>query len=154
MYNLLDEGFDLQIMSKLKDCLEVLEDVLNVKSAPYEVDGKKRIAAPLGAHLKMFEYTYKKDKSQDQITLPNFYYIINPGIAFPIDFNYQHEGVDFMARLRPELVAFFRDYYHKSESPQLLVQAFMKTSLSEEARKHEDEKAVEAAQLISNYKVP
>jgi hypothetical protein len=110
MYNLLEDGYDLQIMSKLKDCLEILEDVLNIKSAPYDMDGKKRIAAPLGAHLKMYEYTYKKDKSQDQIILPNFYYIINPGIAFPIDFNYQHKGVDLMSRLRPELVAFFREY--------------------------------------------
>lgn len=108
-----------------------------MKSAPYEVDSKKKVLAPLGAYLKIYEYTYKKDKSQDQITLPNFYYIINPGIAFPIDFNYQHNDVNLMARLRPELVAFFRDYY-KSDTPQLLVQAFMKTSLSEEIKRHED----------------
>jgi len=34
VYNLLDEGFDLQMMSKLKEGLDIIEDVLNVKSEP------------------------------------------------------------------------------------------------------------------------
>lgn len=133
--------------------MDILEDVLNVKSAPYDIDNKKKIIAPLGLNLKVYEYNYKKDKSQDQITLPNFYYIINPGIVFPVDFNYQKEKINLMARLRPELVAFFRDYY-KEEDPQLLVQAFMKSSMPEDFKRHEDEKAIEASRLIQTYKVP
>lgn len=140
-------------MSKLKECLQILEDVLNVKSTAYEIDSKKKILAPLGPNLKIFQYTYKKDKSQDQITLPNFHYIINPGIVFPIDINYQHNQGNLMARLRPELVAFFRNY-SKLESPQLLAQAFMKTSLSEQIKRNEQKKVGDAAQLIANLKIP
>ena len=29
---MVEEGCDLQLMGKLKDCLEVIEDILNVKS--------------------------------------------------------------------------------------------------------------------------
>lgn len=32
VYNLTDEGFDLQLMNKLKENLQVVEDILNVKS--------------------------------------------------------------------------------------------------------------------------
>lgn len=66
--------------------------------------------APLGNTLKVFEYNFKKDKTQDQIILPNFYYLINPGIVFPIDYNFQKSSLNALARLRPEIVAFYRDY--------------------------------------------
>ena len=61
--------------------------------------------------MKLCEYNYKKDKSQDQMTLPHFYYLINLGVIFPLDFNFQKAHINENARLRPELVAFFRDIY-------------------------------------------
>lgn len=85
--------------------------------------------APLGIGLKIFEYNFKKDKSQDQATLPNFYYLINPGIVFPLDFTAQKMALQPYARLRPNIVAFYRDYY-KGSDPQLMSQAFMISSLS------------------------
>lgn len=42
------------MMGKLKDCLDVIEDVLNVKSEPYDIDAKKKVLAPLGPKLKVF----------------------------------------------------------------------------------------------------
>lgn len=60
-----------------------------MKSQPIETNSKKQISAPLGVNLKIYEYNFNKDKSQDQATLPNFYYLINPGIVFPLDFNAQ-----------------------------------------------------------------
>ena len=89
VYNLHSHEGDLQLMARLKDSLDVIEDVLNVKSEPYDIDAKKKVLAPLGPRLKIFEYNFKKDKTQDQVTLPNFYYLINPGIVFPIDYNCQ-----------------------------------------------------------------
>jgi hypothetical protein len=52
---------------------------------------KRKVLAPLGSSLKIFEYAAKKDKTQDQAILPNFYYLINPGLIFPVDFNFQKE---------------------------------------------------------------
>lgn len=111
VYNILSDGYDLQLMGKIKESLDILEDVLNVKSELLEIDSKKKVHAPLGASLKIFEYSGKKDKTQDLVTLPNFYYLINPGVVFPVDYNYQKKSINEMARLRPEIVAFFRDYY-------------------------------------------
>ena len=79
-------------MSKLKEYLEVIEDILNVKSEPIELDEKKKIVAPLGLHLKIYEYNFKKDKTQDQAFLPHFYYLINPDIVFPLDYLAQKKG--------------------------------------------------------------
>jgi hypothetical protein len=81
--------------------------------------------APLGIGLRIFEYNFKKDKSQDSAaTLPNFYYLINPGIVFPLDYIAQKTALQPYARLRPNIVAFYRDYY-KGSDPQLMSQAFM-----------------------------
>jgi hypothetical protein len=38
VYNLTDEGFDLQLMNKLKENLEIVEDILNIKSEPIDLD--------------------------------------------------------------------------------------------------------------------
>lgn len=75
--------------------------------------------APLGISLKIFEYNYKKDKSQDSAILPNFYYLITPGIVFPLDYIAQKTALQPYARLRPNIVAFYRDYY-KGNDPQLM----------------------------------
>lgn len=47
---------------------------------------KKKLSAPLGIHLKIYEYSVKKDKSQDITSLPDFYYLINIGKIFPLDY--------------------------------------------------------------------
>ena len=135
VYNLIDDGFDLQIMSKLKEGLEIIEDVLNVKSQPFQIEPRKKILAPLGITLKIFEYNYKKDKSQDSTTLPNFYYLINPGIVFPLDYTAQKIALQPFARLRPNIVAFFRDYY-KGDDPQLMSQAFMLSNIPQDTKKY------------------
>lgn len=110
VYNLRASDGDLQLMGRLKEALEVIEDVMNVKSEPFEVEAKRKVLAPLGHTLKVFEYNFKKDKTQDQIILPNFYYLLNPGFVFPIDYNFQKSSLNSLARLRPEIVAFYRDY--------------------------------------------
>jgi hypothetical protein len=51
--------------------------------------------------LKVFEYSFKKDKSQDMATLPQFYYLMNIGMIFPLDFNFQMNKINMTARLRP-----------------------------------------------------
>ncbi len=128
VYNLsLQEG-DMLLVGKLKDCLETIEDILNVRGEPFEVEPKKKIVAPLGPHLKIYEYSFKKDKTQDQITLPNFYYLTNIGMIFPVNYKFQRDQPDYLARLRPEIVAFFRDSC-KDENTQLLSQAFMDSTL-------------------------
>ena len=38
VYNLTDDGFDLQLMNKLKENLEIVEDILNIKSEPIDLD--------------------------------------------------------------------------------------------------------------------
>jgi hypothetical protein len=75
--------------------------VLNVKSEPFEVEPKRKVLAPLGASLKIFEYNFKKDRTQDQVILPNFYYLLNPGNVFPIDYNFQKATLNHTAHLRP-----------------------------------------------------
>lgn len=76
-------------MGKIKEALEVIEDTLNVKSQPVELANKRNIMAPLGHNLRIFEYNIKKDNSQDQASLPNFYYLVNVGMVCPLDFNAQ-----------------------------------------------------------------
>jgi hypothetical protein len=147
VYNLVDDGYDLQLMNKLKENLEIVEDILNVKSEPIEIDEKKKIAAPLGLHLKIFEYNFKKDKTQDQATLPHFYYLLNPGIVFPLDYLTQKGNVQQLARLRPELVAAYRDHCI-FDNPQLLSQAFMQSSMPTEFKRVEDEKVVNASKWL------
>jgi len=85
----------------------------------------------LGLHLKIYEYNFKKDKTTDQATLPFFYYLINPGIVFPLDFFAQSDVKQPLARLRPELVAAYREAKN-GDNTQLLTQAFMKSSMPEE----------------------
>jgi hypothetical protein len=84
----------------------------------------------LGLHLKIYEYNFKKDKTTDQAVLPHFYYLINPGIVFPLDYIAQAGSRQPLARLRPELVAAYRDV-HIGENTQLLTQAFMASSMPE-----------------------
>jgi len=68
------------------------------------LNGKKRLAAPLGHNLKIYEYAAKKDLKSDQNTLMNFYYIVNVGKIFPLDFNFQIKKLNLDSRLRPELI--------------------------------------------------
>jgi hypothetical protein len=39
----------------------------------------------------------------------NFYYIVNVGILFPLDFNFQIKKLNIDSRLRPELITEYRD---------------------------------------------
>lgn len=41
-------------MGKIKEALEVIEDTLNVRSQPAELDQKRNIMAPLGLNLRIF----------------------------------------------------------------------------------------------------
>ena len=85
--------------------------------------------------------------------LPNFYYLINPGLLFPLDYNAQNTTPTPLARLRPEIVAFYRDYT-KDDSSQLLSQAFLHSSASEDFKRTEDNKVIEASRLVETYWIP
>lgn len=102
--------------------------------------------------LKIYEYSFNKDKGRDQALLPHFYYLINPGIVFPLDYSSQRTAIQPLARLRPELVAAYRDFRLDSDS-QLLSQAFMTSSLPDEFKRHEDEKVMEACRWMEKGKI-
>lgn len=84
--------------------------------------------------------------------MPHFYYLINPGIAFPLDYLEQRNGVQPLARLRPELVAAYRDY-HIGDSTQLLTQAFMQSSMPLEFQRKEDEKVIKASKWLESSRI-
>jgi hypothetical protein len=54
--------------SKFKDYLSLIEKALNVKVEEIAKE-KKKLPAPLGHHLKIFEYNNKKDFKSDQFNL-------------------------------------------------------------------------------------
>ena len=67
-----------------------MEKALNLKNEDIQKDLKK-ISAPLGTDLRIFEYNPKKDLKIDQSTLEQFYYITNLQSILPLDFNFQFE---------------------------------------------------------------
>jgi hypothetical protein len=65
---LLKEGFDLQNISRIKEQLSIMERALNLKNEDIQKE-LKRISAPLGNDIRIFEYHPKKDLKVDQSTL-------------------------------------------------------------------------------------
>ena len=62
------EGFDLQNISRIKEQLSIMERALNLKNEDIQKELKK-ISAPLGTDIRIFEYNPKKDLKIDQSTL-------------------------------------------------------------------------------------
>jgi hypothetical protein len=65
---LFKEGFDLQNISRIKEQLSIMERALNLKNEDIQKELKK-ISAPLGTDIRIFEYNPKKDFKIDQSTL-------------------------------------------------------------------------------------
>lgn len=63
-----NETYDLQNISKIKDQLILIERALNLKNEDIQKSNKK-IPAPLGSSLRIFEYNPKRDMKNDQSTI-------------------------------------------------------------------------------------